>query len=553
MTHTLIHQFSGELPAAPEKFTYPFCYEPHPLAIKAAEQLQHRLENDDLWQQHIRQSETNEYGKMFGVLVIQDQNGQWGFLCAYSGKLADSSTISGFVPLVHDVYQDNPTYLAQSAQVNTLTTQIKNLENNDVLTQTAIELSDANKKASDEISALQQAMVISRKQRKAQREQLSTLSAPEKQEKLQHLAHQSIVEKRKLAQLKLAWQNRCAELETTLDEKEAQIAILKQQRASLSLSSQQAIFSQYEFFNAHGVKRNALEIFKAYNVTPPAGSGDCAAPKLLQYAFNHQLTPVCMAEFWWGPSPKSEIRQHKKYYPACQSKCFPLLTHMLEGLEVDDNPLLKNPAEALDFEIVYQDEAIVVVNKPADMLSVPGVHTKDSVASRLEAQFGTQCEGPFTLHRLDMSTSGLLVFALTRRANKQLQKQFIAREVKKYYVALISGTLDKNEGEILLPLTADLDDKPRQKVCESSGKSSKTLWEVIETYPASTKLKLTPVTGRTHQLRVHCAHPAGLNAPIVGDDLYGQKAQRLCLHAESLSFYHPYTREWVTFTAPCPF
>jgi tRNA pseudouridine32 synthase/23S rRNA pseudouridine746 synthase len=276
------------------------------------------------------------------------------------------------------------------------------------------------------------------------------------------------------------------------------------------------------------------------------------------------LKPLAIAEFWWGQAPKSEIRQHKNFYGACSGKCQPILAHMLEGMAIDDNPLLVNPAESKTLEIIYQDDDIVVVNKPNEFLSVPGKNIEDSVYSRIKQQF-PRASGSYIVHRLDMSTSGVMVLALTKRAQKSLQQQFITRTIKKRYVAILEGkVLSKNKGEINLPLKGDFDDKPKQLVCFEQGKPSKTTWEVIDIIDGKSKLYLYPETGRTHQLRVHCAHPLGLNLPILGDDLYGSKnyygrnesgnqKNRLHLHAEMLTLRHPITKEVVTFQIDATF
>jgi tRNA pseudouridine32 synthase/23S rRNA pseudouridine746 synthase len=226
---------------------------------------------------------------------------------------------------------------------------------------------------------------------------------------------------------------------------------------------------------------------------------------------------------------------------------------MLEGLVIDDNPLLTNPAEGKTLNILYQDEAMAIVNKPAEFLSVPGKEIEDSVYSRIRQTF-PNATGPLIVHRLDMSTSGLMVIALTKDAHKQLQKQFIQRTVTKRYVALLAGTptamADRQAtGQISLPLRGDLDDRPRQLVCHEFGKAAQTYWELshIDEMARTVRVYLSPKTGRTHQLRVHCAHSEGLNTPIVGDDLYGTRANRLHLHADLLMLQHPVTREQMRF------
>ena len=301
------------------------------------------------------------------------------------------------------------------------------------------------------------------------------------------------------------------------------------------------------------VPKDLNDIFKdTPNHIPPAGSGECAAPKLLQYAFAHGLKPLALAEFWWGIAPKSEIRQHKKFYASCQSKCQPILGHMLDGIEMDENPLLINPAEGKDIEIVYEDEFMLVINKPADFLSVPGKNIQDSVYTRIQQRY-PNATGGLIVHRLDMATSGLMILGLTKKAHKRLQKQFINRTIEKRYTALIDGVLAQDEGMITLPLRGDLYDRPRQLVCFEHGKPTETTYQVIERVKDKTKVYLYPKTGRTHQLRVHCAHKLGLNMPIVGDDLYGKKADRLHLHAGYLSLTHPMTKEPMEFDIEAEF
>jgi len=295
------------------------------------------------------------------------------------------------------------------------------------------------------------------------------------------------------------------------------------------------------------------DIFKntVYQV-PPAGSGECAAPKLLQYAFKHGMQPLALAEFWWGQPPKSEVRQHQHFYSACQGKCQPILGHMLEGVAMDSNPLLAMSGSDQRLDIVYQDEDMVVVNKPAEFLSVPGKNIEDSVYLRMKQMF-PKATGPLIVHRLDMSTSGLMVIALNKKANKRLQKQFIDRTVEKRYLAVLEGVLVKDEGWIKLPLRGDFYDRPRQIVCFEHGKPAETRWEVVSRENNKTRVYLYPKTGRTHQLRVHCAHVRGLAMPMVGDDLYGVKADRLQLHAESLSLQQPTTKEPLTFRVAADF
>ncbi|WP_089139406.1 RluA family pseudouridine synthase [Vibrio rumoiensis] len=543
----------------PAKFTFPFCYEPHPLSQIAAKQLQQHLQSQTDWQHDFGFSDNSKAaGKMFGVLVVKNAQGQLGFLSAFSGKLADQNHLPYFVPPVFDMLTEGSFFLEGTAPINAINHQIKQLEEDPELALLQQTIRDFKQQAQQEMEALRLSIVDSRKQRKALRKQAeANLQGEALQTIFDELGKQSVAEKAQQRHLKAHWLDQIEQAEQQWQKKIDVIEQLKQDRKQQSAKLQQKLFAQYQFLNQAQQSKSLLDIFNTTaNPTPPAGSGECAAPKLLQYAFAHGLTPVCLAEFWWGASPKSEIRQHKKYYPACQSKCQPILSHMLEGITLDENPLLKNHAQGKELDIIYQDEAIVVVNKPAEFLSVPGVNVSDSAYTRLQTLF-PDVEGPFVLHRLDMSTSGLLVFALTKRANKSLQKQFITRGVEKRYVALLDGELADQQGEINLPLRGDLEDRPRQMVCFEHGKPAQTHWQLIETtdhngQPKS-KVYLYPKTGRTHQLRVHCAHQDGLNMPITGDDLYGEKANRLHLHAQQLAFDHPYTKQRMVFEVEAEF
>lgn len=259
-----------------------------------------------------------------------------------------------------------------------------------------------------------------------------------------------------------------------------------------------------------------------------------------------------MAEFWWGISPNSAIRKHKNFYPSCQSRCKPILRHMLAGVKMDENLLLKNLSESVDLKIVFEDDDLIIVNKPPEFLSVPGKEIKDSVYTRIKQKYPS-ITGPVIVHRLDMSTSGILVLTKTKEANKILQQQFIKRTIKKRYVALLSGKLSEKKGTISLPLRLDLDDRPRQLVDFKNGKTAKTIWTIISENNTHTRIHFYPVTGRTHQLRVHAAHKDGLNLPIIGDDLYGTKQDRLYLHADFIEFIHPTSKNKISFTVPSDF
>ncbi|HAS6067837.1 TPA: RNA pseudouridine synthase [Vibrio vulnificus] len=545
----------------PERFTFPFYYTPHPLCVLAAEQLQHHLLTQQDWQHnfgllngHLNRDDESAIGKMFGVLLVQNPQGDIGFLSAFSGKVAEQNLLPGFVPPVFDMLTKESFFHREFAEITNINHQVKQLSQSEELAQLRQQIEADRQAYQAQEQAQRQAMIEGRAARKQQREQAeATLTGDALKAVLDDLAKQSVAEKNVLKYLKLEWDEKLASEEARLNALLTQLDTLKEQRKTLSNALQHKLFAQYRFLNVRGEQSDLNAIFApTISPVPPAGSGECAAPKLLQYAFTHGLKPLAMAEFWWGVSPKSEVRQHKKFYPSCHSKCQPILGHMLQGLNMDPNPLEENWAEDKALEIVYQDEAMVVVNKPSGLLSVPGKTITDSAYTRLQALF-PDVEGPFVIHRLDMATSGLLVFALTRRANKSLQKQFISRGVQKRYVALLEGEVSQSQGEINLPMRGDPDDRPRQLVCFEHGKPAHTDWQLIETRDGRSKLYLYPRTGRTHQLRVHCAHHLGLNMPMVGDGLYGEKANRLHLHAESLELDHPYSKERMHFQVDAEF
>ncbi|MGE6381904.1 pseudouridine synthase [Shewanella baltica] len=550
--------------ALPQRFTFPFYYEPHPLCVIAANELQQHLETQSDWQHNfgLTGELTGAIGKMFGVMLVQNPQGEVGYLSAFSGKLAEQNHWPHFVPPVFDMLAKDNFFHAENLQINQINEQLLTVENHPDIPRLSNELETKQAHAQAKLAAHRQVMIDGRQSRKAQRNQLAAqLAANPTDETLREnaiteakLSQESINEKNQLRDIKRYWDERIHAISQALSQLTDERDALRQQRKRLSAALQQKLFEQYRFLNIKGTEKSLNGIFNGtVELTPPAGSGECAAPKLLHYAFKHDLKPLAIAEFWWGAPPKSEIRQHKQFYPACLRKCQPILGHMLEGLVVDDNPLLTNPAEGKTLGILYQDDAMAIVSKPAEFLSVPGKEIEDSVYSRIRQTF-PHATGPLIVHRLDMSTSGLMVIALTKDAHKQLQKQFIQRTVTKRYVALLAGVPavmanKQATGHISLPLRGDLDDRPRQLVCHEFGKAAETHWELsqLNEMARTARVYLYPKTGRTHQLRVHCAHSEGLNTPIVGDDLYGTRANRLHLHADLLMLQHPVTRELMRF------
>ncbi len=528
------------------KFVYPFYYSPTQLGLLAAEELKDFLIEQKDWEHDFgmnNDSKNSGIGKMFGVLVVKNKEGKLGYLAAFSGKLAGKNHHPHFVPPVFDMLEEDGFFLKEIQQLNEFNRKIKILETDEkfiALNKLKEQLSfDANKA----LTNIKDKISIAKAARKTIRQNLSQDEGLDHDSILASLRKESITEQAFYKNQRAHWKLEQDKLEIEISPIMEEIQSLKLDRKNQSSELQQQLFDNYKFFNILGEQKNIGELFSdSYTQKPPAAAGECAAPKLLQYAYLHGLQPITIAEFWWGQSPKSDIRVHGQYYPACRGKCGPILAHMLKGLEVAENPMLKNPAEGKSIDIIYQDEYLVVINKPAEFLAVPGIHIKDSVAERMKLQF-PNATGPLVVHRLDMSTSGLMLIALTSEVYIDLQKQFIERKIHKEYEALLEGNLSQDKGEIRLPLRLDIDDRPRQLVCFKHGKSAHTNWEVIERKDGRTRVLFQPITGRTHQLRVHAAHSLGLNAPIVGDDLYGIMENRLHLHAAKIIFAHPVSKE----------
>ena len=434
----IVHPLDTDIPK-PGRFTYPFCYEPHPLCLLAAEEVKKELTKMQLTE-----------GKMFGVLVVEG-----GFLAAYSGLLECRNDWDYFVPPVFDAQQPDG-YFKQKEREISLTSRLSPL---------------TSKKMSQDLQL---------------------------------------------------W-----------------------------------LFHQYRFLNARGETKDLVDVWQDYHCSPrirnryplpPGGTGDCCAPKLLQYAYQHGLKPVCMAEFWWGPSPKSEVRHHGQFYPACRGKCKPVLTWMLQGLDVDPNPEETGFPHLIP-EIVYEDETMAVLNKPSGLLSVPGRTEDYSVATWAQERW----PGAMLVHRLDMWTSGIILVAKTKEAYQDMQEQFTSRSVKKKYLAIVEGIPAKEHGVIDLPLLCDPMNRPRQVVDHESGKRAITEYRVLAEQGGKSLLALWPHTGRTHQLRMHCAHPDGLGCPILGDELYGTKSDRLYLQAQAITLIHPTAGKRMHFELPAAF
>ena len=537
----------------PTKFDYPFYYEPTEIAKLACQEVQDYLKNQTDFEHNFglekeKNHSSTPIGKMFGVLVVRNSKDEIGYIAAVSGKLANTNQHKLFVPPVFDMLNKNGFFLEQEERLNEINRILEKLESDEKFLQLKDDFHEFELNATARINEGKQLLKSNKKDRKKQRENISsTLSQDEIQLFEDDLIKQSLRDKYEFRILNEQIELERNQFSNQIKTFEEEINALKEERKLKSNSLQNQLFNQYQFLNKFKQEKSLLDIFStSVFQQPPAAAGECAAPKLLQYAFQNNLDPICMAEFWWGDSPKSEVRKHGQFYPACTGKCEPILGHMLTGIDLNENLLLKQNTTVKELEILYQDEDIAVINKPEEFLSVPGIEIKDSVYIRIQQQF-PHATGPIIVHRLDMSTSGILVLALNKESHKHLQQQFIKRKVTKRYIALLDGIVEHPSGYLDLPLRVDLDDRPRQMVCYEHGKTAQTKYEVIERKANKTLIYFYPITGRTHQLRMHASHILGLNAPIIGDDLYGKKANRLHLHAETLEFTHPKTKEVMKF------
>ena len=604
----MLHTLNVSIPS-PRQFTYPFCYDVDPLAEAASLELQRYIADADLM------STEKGCGKMFGVLVVEyeDEEGalQRGFLAAYSGLLGGRNDWPYFVPPVFDAQQPDGHFKRTEREISAINREIAAIEHDPEYLQSVAQHEQTKKRLQAEVDAFKAEVDAAKVRRDARRKSGEPLSEEEQAE----MIRESQFMKAELRRRRKAMEQANSTLHIPHS---TFLKSLQRKRKQMSDELQRWLFAAYRMLNAKGEERDLIDIFREYtHAMPPAGAGDCCAPKLLQYAYLHHLRPVCMAEFWWGESPASEIRHHLHYYPACRSKCLPILTHMLKGLDVAPNPLAQKRHTA-EPRVLYADEYIMVVDKPAGMLSVPGkaesVRSEFSDSANISveeyfanlqlptnSQFTTE---QFTIgeadnsklkiqnskflkaaHRLDMDTSGLLVLARTEQAYVELQRQFASRETVKRYEAVLSGVPTQNSKlktqnsstqpsgcleAISLPLIADINDRPRQRVDMEHGKPALTLYNIVEVRAVDantavayttkkvdkrrTLVHLYPKTGRTHQLRVHCAHPLGLACPILGDPLYGtERADRMYLHAAELTFRHPVTDETMHFLSPSGF
>ena len=541
----MLHRFTtsiSDIPL-PERFTYPFCYTPHPLCVMAAEEVQHYLSKQSDWQEELSQ------GKMFGVLIVQTEDGSIGYLTAFSGILAGKNIHPYFVPPVYDLLQPQGFFKIEEENISAINRRIRRLEEDKKYIDLRSNLTQTIQSAQDALSIAKTQLKEAKDKRELLRK-TGQLNAKEEAE----LIRESQFQKAEYKRLERSWKDKIASLQVEAGNWEKQIQELKTERKVRSAALQQQLFEQFRMLNYRGEAITLCDIFEqTVHKTPPAGAGECAAPKLLQQAYLHHWKPIAMAEFWWGNSPKNEVRHHGYYYPACKGKCEPILRHMLQGLEVEANPMQQEAERGNEkLNIVYEDQWLLIINKPAGMLSVPGKERQTSIYDLARKAY-PEAEGPMIVHRLDMATSGLLIIAKDKKTHQHLQAQFKNRSIRKKYIALLDGIVPEDEGTIELPLCPNPLDRPRQMVDTQYGKPAITYYQVLERTDKYTRIAFYPHTGRTHQLRVHAAHPSGLHCPIIGDELYGKKDKRLYLHAESIEFTHPVNGQSMCITEKADF
>lgn len=528
----------------PECFNNPFSYRPHGLCVNAADEVRHIVLNNHKWRNEVAG------GKMFGVLVVRNNLGEYGYLSAFSGLLDGCNEHDFFVPAVFDYLNPDGYFKCEERRISFINEEIVAIETDPDYIYAVSTLNKMLDECEKALATEREAMREGKKKRDKQRN-IEGLSS----EMLERLLNESRFAKAEYKRNVKRWNEKIAVCKESVGIYERRISVLRDERKIRSIALQQWLFDNYIFLNAEGQSASLSDIFATYSKErPPAGAGECAAPKLLQYAFANALTPIAMAEFWIGKSPVGEVRRDGCFYASCISKCKPILSFMLQGMEVE--PLPSNEMIDYTIEILYEDDYLLAINKPSGILSVPGIIGGVSIEELLKRKYGKFVDIR-VIHRLDMATSGILLVAKSMDIYKKMQREFAERHVTKRYIALLDAIPALAEGEISLPLSSDFDNRPRQKVDYVNGKLAVTRYKLLEKIEYNghqcAKVAFYPLTGRTHQLRVHAAHVDGLNVPIVGDELYGVAGVRLMLHAEFLSFIHPVTKCMLSLESKCEF
>lgn len=540
----ILHPLTGFPYGNFAEFTNPFRYSPHEAVVRASREVMAAIEAS------AELSDAFSEGKMLGVLVVGEGgvgtgedsghddpvfSGKVGFLAAFSGNAGGKSVLDGFVPPIFDLTVPGGEFRRREAEISAVNRRIAELQSSVEYRQACDGVDCVRKECDEALAAFRETMTM----HKRRREELRCAGTVPQEV----LEEESRRENADFRRLKRRMAERLAAAEEALGVFRCRISAMKEERAAMSDALQKWIFAQYVVHDATGRSSGIGDIFASQGLVPPGGTGDCAAPKLLEYAFRNGLRPLAMGEFWYGKSPSTAVRNHGCFYPSCTSKCGPLLGYMLNGLDVAEEEETE-----WNLDIVYRDDVLLAVDKPSGVPSVPGLDGRKSVQEKLsEAALEA-----IPVHRLDMDTSGVLLFALDEEAAASLRSQFQEHSVKKTYVAVLetSGEIP-SEGTIELPLSPDYDERPRQKVDRAAGKPSVTHYRVIGSSAGLCRVELHPLTGRTHQLRVHCAHRDGLGSPILGDRLYGSpSAPRLHLHARSIVFRHPVTGGEIEISCP---
>ncbi|MDO6462120.1 RluA family pseudouridine synthase [Granulosicoccaceae sp. 1_MG-2023] len=526
------------VPAAPAVFPSPFSNSPHPLARHAAQLLMQQLQG--------RLPEADVCGRMAAVLVVRDGAGQLGWLAGLSGEIPAGA--DGFVPPIDDSDARQASEVAAAEDIAVIDAQISAERESAAYRGLLQQIARLETLLEADLQRLQTARERNRIARKAARAQ--ALAEGDKAAEAA-LNRASRAEREAIRQCRREGQAQLAAPQAALADCERRLEALQTaRRRRLALRDRQC-FDHYRLRDFRGGQPSLRALYRPSQPLP--GSGDCAEPRLLHYAATRRWQPLAMASFWWGASPAAEVRHHGRFYPACRGRCGPLLPAQLSGVETEPMPRMALYFDASEPVVIYEDETIVVADKPSGMLSVPGKRTSDSVVTRLQARYGSGTE-IMAVHRLDMSTSGVMLLAKSLGAFVHLQKQFSARQVSKRYEAILDGTLRQAQGEISLPLRTDFADRPRQVVCDQHGKAALTRWQRLALENGRSRVAFFPHTGRTHQLRLHAAHPRGLGLPILGDELYGLNTDlRLHLHACELRIRHPQDGRALCFSAATPF
>ncbi|MBE6298801.1 MAG: RNA pseudouridine synthase [Bacteroidales bacterium] len=540
----MIHKFSKDISkvSIPAEFNNPFRYTPHQLCLMAAEEVRNYINSRSEWSEELMK------GKMFGVLVVSTPTGEVGYISAFSGLLAGENRHPFFVPPVYDLLSKDSYFQQEEAEISQINREVEQLKTDTDYLRLLKIYSEKEREIKQYITQYREQIKLHKQERDKKREEL-TLSQLEQE----LLIRESQFEKAELKRTSDRGKSELAKIREQIDVYTDKIEALTEERRQRSADLQLWLFRQFRLLNAKGETKDLIEIFSKYgNIFPPAGAGECAAPKMLQYAYQNNLKPIQMAEFWVGASPVGEVRVDGNFYPSCKGKCLSILTHMLQGLKVKEINLEYRNTDA-ELKVIYEDDYLIAIDKPAGMLSVRGKIGGKSVEEIMQESN----PNIKVIHRLDMATSGVLLLAKDIEMYKAMQTLFATREVRKTYIALIEGEPKQSMGEISLPLSADYNNRPMQRVDYENGKEAITEYFVLATYNREgkkiTRLSLNPITGRTHQLRVHLAHPKSLGMPIIGDELYGKPASRLMLHAMELVFKHPIKQTVITITANCPF